>query len=719
MPSLRRKNWRPFLEALEARWTPSANQLAPSVRVPAAVVINLGATGGSTIRGSIQSREVDYFLLKPKWTATYDVRVTPKANIALDPVTAIYTSAGQRIALNDNEGPGTKASLTTVNLTAGQNYYVAVTNQKLERGAYSLSVQAKLSDDSHDENDSMAAAADLGLISAPKALENLAMADSADWYRFSLSNANANAIARLETNGADGRLLFELYGGNGKRVALATSGNTQTLDLSKQGAGNYFLKVSGYRGGWNPSYSLQVDPATPPPPPPPPAPPVDESVDQPPGNWTVLVYMTAGNLADFAQADVNELESLVSTLPAGSRVGLFWDQWDNSPIATGNGAQEPWGSAGRAIVAADAGSSAVATSFEILGERNSGDSDTLASFLSWGRQALPAAHTALVLWNHGSGLGGSNYDSESADHLTIPETAAAISAQGGWHPDILAYDACLMAMTENAFGLRRSADYLVASQESVDGTGFPYAQVFSSLADANAQAADVVRGMIGSYGTATAESTEATLSAIRLKEMDAVAASLAAFTAEAAKASATDLAVIRRCLTAGPAPMYTEAAYRDLRSFLQSVSREESVSAPIRQSADQAIASLDAAIAAKTADYRNSGGLSIYLPRTPMEEIADFLDHEAFAQATDWAGFVNQVIGRSRTAPLGGVALDPNAGAGRGTRRGPETLSNETGGATPEVPAPVLNGSAFSADMAILAWILADEAVRAKAGSRA
>lgn len=729
MPNPRRNNWRPDLEALEVRWTPSAVNLAPAVRVPSAVAINLGLTGGSTTRGTINSTEVDYFLLTPKWTATYEVRVNPTTGVALDPVTAIYSSKGQRLALNDNAAPGTKASLTTATLTAGQAYYVAVTNQKVDRGGYSLSVQAKLTDDTYEDNDTQQAASNLGALSAPRTIENLAMADSADWYRFSFSQANPGAFARLETNVANGGLLFELYGESGNRIALASSGNSQNLDLSRQVPGNYLLKVSGDRGAWNPGYTLKLDPGTPsPPPPPPPAAPVPASASPGasgatvPGGWTVLVYMTAGNLADFAQADVNELETLASTLPSGSRIGLFWDQWDQNPIATGGGSQSPWGSAGRAIVAADASSSAIATNFEILGERDSGDSETLASFLAWGRQSLPAAHTALVLWNHGSGLGGSNYDSESADHLTIAETAAAIAAQNGWHPDILAYDACLMAMTENAFGLRQSADYLVASQESVDGAGFPYTQALSALTNPNAPVADVVRGMVGSYGTVTADSTEATLSAVRLQGMDTLAAALAAFTAQAAQANATDLFVIRRSLTVGPVGMYTETAYRDLRSFMVSISREESVTAGLRQAADRVIASLDAAIEVKTADYRNSGGLSIYLPRTPMEEIADFMDHTGFIQTTDWASFVNQVIGRSRTAPLGGIALDPTAGAGagRGLSRGPvaPSLAPRVSWVSPVSVAASPAVSSAPSDLAFLAWMLADETSRAKPGLR-
>jgi hypothetical protein len=168
--------------------------------------------------------------------------------------------------------------------------------------------------------------------------------------------------------------------------------------------------------------------------------------------------------------------------------------------------------------------------------------------------------------------------------------------------------------------------------------------------------------------------------------------------------------------------MYTEAAYRDLRSFMVSVSREESVTAALRQAANRVVMSLDAAIEVKTADYRNSGGLSIYLPRTPQEEISDFMDHTAFIQTTDWASFVNQVIGRSRTAPLGGTPLDPTGGAAavRGVSRGlaSPSVAPKVAWVSP-APIPVSPVVTFpNSDLAFLAWMLADEAGRAKANPR-
>lgn len=721
------------IELLEARCTPTASQLAPVVRIPSSAVINLNNSGSALVRGSIASSEVDYFMIVPRWTATYEIRANQAVGAKLDPVAALYNYRGQRLALNDNATPLVKGSFLNVNMVAGQAYYVGVTNHRVDRGAYSVAVQARLPDDVYDGNNStnntLATASVLGDLIGVRSITGLSMADNSDWYKINIVQPfNRGASARMTTNSSQGRLVFDLCDPSGKSLSSASgSDNLQSIDLSNLSAGSYFLHISGLRGAINPDYSLRLDAGLTLPPPPPVIPSPEVPSVTPPGStgtWTILVYMTAGDLADFSNADINELELLAASLPAGVRIGVFWDQWDQAPMATGGGLQTAWGSAGKALIVADSNPNVVATPFEILGERNSGDPATLTSFLSWGRQVAPADHTALVLWNHGSGLGGSNYDSESGDHLTILEATAAIATQGGWKPDILAYDACMMAMAENAYGLRQSADYLVASQESVDGAGYPYAQAFASLANADVSPADVVRSMVGAYGTATSGSTESTMSGIRLSGMDALASALLAFTSQAAQATATDLAVMRSILTASNVGMFTENAYRDLRGFMNQIANADGVSADLKSMARQVVTALENTIEARTADARTSGGLSIYLPRNPAEELLDFQDHPGFMMATGWSGFVNQIIGRSRNAPLGGAERDPGAGSGRSRTRGveskPATLiytspvfAPSTAWVAPAqqatTPLPLVQTNRSASDWAFIALMLADD----------
>lgn len=74
------------------------------------------------------------------------------------------------------------------------------------------------------------------------------------------------------------------------------------------------------------------------------------------------------------------------------------------------------------MIAPDTNMASIATSFEIVGERNTGDPAVLRDFLSWTMQVRPAANYGLVMWDHGGGLSGVNFDDESGyDSITVKE----------------------------------------------------------------------------------------------------------------------------------------------------------------------------------------------------------------------------------------------------------------------------------------------------------
>ena len=143
-------------------------------------------------------------------------------------------------------------------------------------------------------------------------------------------------------------------------------------------------------------------------------------------DWTVMVYVTAANTL-WAQAvsDINEMEALAEHLPATVHFEVFYDQNNQQPQPTGSGGQAAWGNAGEGVIQGD-DTAQIATWFTRLGEQNSGTPDTLSSFIEWAAAREPAHHYALVMWDHGGGIDGSNYDDESNDHLTTPEMAAAL-----------------------------------------------------------------------------------------------------------------------------------------------------------------------------------------------------------------------------------------------------------------------------------------------------
>lgn len=104
-----------------------------------------------------------------------------------------------------------------------------------------------------------------------------------------------------------------------------------------------------------------------------------------------------------------------------------------------------------------------------------GDPDTLSDFLCWGIENYPAQHYMLIVWDHGGGsLSGVAFDELfNQDSLTLPEISDALR-DSGVYLDVVGFDACLMATLETAEALAPFAGYMVASEETIPGSGWDY-----------------------------------------------------------------------------------------------------------------------------------------------------------------------------------------------------------------------------------------------------
>ena len=140
-----------------------------------------------------------------------------------------------------------------------------------------------------------------------------------------------------------------------------------------------------------------------------------------------MVYVTADDLDYFAYTDINEMEDAISRFNIGANIAIYWDQsaaGKSNPYSTGNGSQPAWTTAGKAFIEADSDFSEVATDFIISqDEVNTGDPDSLYEFITWAAAEAPAENYGLVMWNHGGGVYGFNFDNSDnvqKDFLTRP-----------------------------------------------------------------------------------------------------------------------------------------------------------------------------------------------------------------------------------------------------------------------------------------------------------
>ncbi|MCD4782698.1 MAG: hypothetical protein K8T10_02590 [Candidatus Eremiobacteraeota bacterium] len=118
-----------------------------------------------------------------------------------------------------------------------------------------------------------------------------------------------------------------------------------------------------------------------------------------------------------------------------------------------------------------------------LGPLNMASTDTLVDFVKWGMKKYPAKHYLVVLQSHGGAWHGGLPDDVYKDRMDLPkldEAFGKIKKETGRKPDVIAFDACLMANTEAAYQLRDHADYMIGSEEVEWGANSKYAEDVSA-----------------------------------------------------------------------------------------------------------------------------------------------------------------------------------------------------------------------------------------------
>ncbi len=475
--------------------------------------------------------------------------------------------------------------------------------------------------------------------------------DDSDYYCFTTVGTGllGNGVSLL-SQAANGALGMELLDAQGKLLAVANGPvDVEHISFANLPAATYYLRVFGLAGATN-RYDLSLD--------------VPRSADpaRDVGDWTVLVYMTASDLTEAAFDDVNELEVAAASLPGSVKLALLWDQSSKFPTyPTGGGTQPAWGTTGRALIIGDTDPTRIATTFEILPEQNTGDPATLQNFLHWAKTVAPARNYALIMWDHGSGLGGFNFDNadlqQTPDNLTTREFADVLR-QSDPRIQLVAFDACLMGTAEVGYSIRNLTDVLVASQEVVAAAGYDYTTVFEPLyvhpesVSAEELGTALVRSFEQQYGNTS--STSDTLSAMRTGGYDALAAALNVLVTATDSATSSDLTLLR--VARNSATHYAYSYLRDLGSFLARVQDEPLLSAGIRQAATGVLGTLAGMVVAQTADERNSSGASIFLPRDGRDVSSYTVEYAAFDAATHWSRFLNRL----------GVSGPPESGIGGG-----------------------------------------------------
>jgi PKD repeat protein len=163
-----------------------------------------------------------------------------------------------------------------------------------------------------------------------------------------------------------------------------------------------------------------------------------------------------------------------------------------------------------------------------MGELDMSDPRTLSDFVTWARSNYPARHTYLAVADHGQGIAGIAWDETTGEDelITVAELRTALqdaTSDGAAPLDVVHYDACLMAMVENAYQIEDYAAYLVASQ-NLGWSLFAYDR-YAAQVTADTTSAQLASAVVDEYFEALGEYPR-TISAVDLARVGAVSQTL-------------------------------------------------------------------------------------------------------------------------------------------------------------------------------------------------
>jgi subtilisin family serine protease len=254
------------LENLEQRLALTWAGVPPAaITIPASpAAITLNAQNDAISLATISADEVDMLTFVAPVSGNYTISAS-STSFLLDTVLGVFNASGQRIAYNDDVNLFNNNSQLTINLAAGTRYYVGITNYAAgQRGVYAWAIDgpaAAVPDDAYENNDSASTAYNLGTLSGPATLGSLVMADAQDWYQFT-TTATGTSTSSVSINFQHGLgdLDLELYNSAGTLLGRSEGvTNSETISLNGLAAGTYFVRAYGYRGVFNPAYSLTVN----------------------------------------------------------------------------------------------------------------------------------------------------------------------------------------------------------------------------------------------------------------------------------------------------------------------------------------------------------------------------------------------------------------------------------------------------------------------------
>ena len=329
-----------------------------------------------------------------------------------------------------------------------------------------------------------------------------------------------------------------------------------------------------------------------------------------------------------------------------------------------------------------------------------GSAETLTDFCLWAHTEFPSENTALVLWNHGSGVldpsrgrpfnSGGLFNFNPVSHmieldrsvglfeylerrgvcfndtfgtfLTNQKLAASLDAivKGmGKKLDVIAFDACLMSMIEIAEYARFYANYMVSSEEVEPGTGWFYDKTLAPLSTGKMTPHDFACHAVESYRKGYISNTrDFTQSALDLQQITPLINSIhkvsgLLLAALQAQLQGSVQIALTHALDARHCTRFAEPSYADLGHFLRNLQlviplmHVESSHALLLQQLNQTVSDAlqiySKVVIANVhgTSLNNATGLAIYFP---LNYLATSYQDTFFYKENNWGKLLNYFL---------------------------------------------------------------------------
>ncbi len=352
--------------------------------------------------------------------------------------------------------------------------------------------------------------------------------------------------------------------------------------------------------------------------------------------WTFMVYLDGdNNLDSYGLTDLNEMEYGFHNADASHvKVIVFYDRYESGATTY--------------RIVQDTDMNSIASTVLTTGfpeEPNMGSKNTLKNFITFVFNNFPAQHYALDLWDHGGGIFGIAFDDTDNDHLSFDEIDEAITetcSVAGVRINILSMDACLMAMIETDYEFRDYVDYIVASEETIPGDGFPYDAVIDDLCDNyvsySGTPENFAKDIVDDYQASYSASDDTTLSAVNVKSpaFDNFLQAFDNFTS-LLKWESRDVLAAARAATQN---QFAYAFFVDLWDFAEQVrirttGQLQTLAIYLKNNISNVVKN------SQQHNNPNAHGIAIYFPESEDDYDSGYATVIDFGQETEWDEFLD------------------------------------------------------------------------------